>query len=250
MDAYHLTRDAWTEVSAAQNYYHAVQISLGSTFPCVFKVATSLPAADDYEGAPLDSAAVQTIYLDAGEKLYARAIQRSCRLLTEASASLSGALRGMCTYADTEYTSGSPFTPAADQWTNLPNNAGTVLASDLPDGVSLYDEATLKTLFENGDDLCYTVELIGKPTTATATFLSVAMFIGNNRGPLADGRIYSRELSFPKGQNVVRIHTFSTDGWAGADWEANGGIIQVNPNAAIEIYSIRYILKLRNRNPS
>lgn len=150
---------------------------------------------------------------------------------------------GWADYGDTQYTSGSPWLPTVATWNNVPNNAGASLEAELPIDVSeFYDSATGKITGRNGDGLSLTVECVVTPTTAAATYLDMAFFIGGGLGPLGDGRIYQRTLSFPKGQGVARVHSFNVDGYTLGTWQANGAIFQMNPTATIEVYAIRYVL--------
>lgn len=157
-------------------------------------------------------------------------------------------LTGWAEYTDTQYTSGSPWQPTPATWNDVPNNAGSKIETQMPlDITKMYDGATGKILGRNGDGLSITVEFIAKPTTATATFMDFAFFIGNNLGPLGDGRIYQRTLSFPKGQNVERVHSFNVDGYTLGTWEANGAKFQINPTNAVDIYKLRYVLTLNHK---
>jgi len=152
-------------------------------------------------------------------------------------------ITGWANFGDTQYTSGSPWQPTADQWTNVPNNGLDVITSQTPlDVTAFYDTVTSKITGRNLDGLLITVEFIGTPTTATATFLDTAFFIGGGLGPLGDGRIYQRTLSFPKGQGVPRVHSFTVAGYTLGTWETNGAIFQMNPTAALDIYKVRYVL--------
>lgn len=154
-----------------------------------------------------------------------------------------GDVTGWADYSDTEYTEGSPWEPTVDQWNNVPIDALSKIESQLPPDVSeFYNAASGKILGRNGDGLLITAEFIAKPTTATTTYMDVAFFIGNSLGPLADGRIYQRTLSFPKGQNVARVHSLTVGGFTLDTWETNGAIFQMNPTAAVDVYKARLVL--------
>lgn len=148
---------------------------------------------------------------------------------------------GWAVYVDDEYTSGSPFALAGDSvQRTLPNDAASSLTdeSQLPTDVdTFYDEATQKITGRDGDGVLITVELTGRPSTATVTYMEVTVDIGG-----AVGDIYPRTLTFPKGNGVARTHSFTVAGYTLDTWEANGGEIQVASNANIDIYGVRYII--------
>jgi hypothetical protein len=138
-------------------------------------------------------------------------------------------------YVDTQYTSGVPFQPAADQWTNLPNNALAGPRGYEPSVGALFEGG--KILGRTGDSLLITIEMTALPTTAAVTYLDMAINIGGTVG-----RIYPRTFTFPKGQSMPRAFSFTVGAYTLETWEANGGQIQLNPSAAINIYDHRVII--------
>jgi hypothetical protein len=155
----------------------------------------------------------------------------------------ANAYTGWGDYADTQYTEVSPWQPTTGIWEDVPNNALSAIEVQKPLDIStFYDPITSTILGRNGDGLSLTVEFIAKPTTSSTTFLDVAFFIGGSLGPLEDGRIYPRLMSFPKGQGEARPLSFNVDGFTSGTWEANGAKVQMKTNAAIDIYKIRYVL--------
>lgn len=146
-------------------------------------------------------------------------------------------------YTDTQYTDLSPWNPTIGMWNDVPNNALSIIESQKPiDVTTFYDPATGKILGRDGDGVSITVEFIARPTTATATLVEVAFFIGGSLGPLGDGRIYQRTISFPKGQGVIKPESFNVDGYTLGTWQANGAKLQVNNSAAVDIFKIRYVV--------
>lgn len=157
-------------------------------------------------------------------------------------------LSGWGSYEDTQYSSGSPWQPTPGQWNSMPNNAGNSITSQVPlDVSSFYDESTGKITGRNGDGLAITAEFIAVPTSPTTTFLDFAFNIGGSLGPLGDGRIYQRTLSFPKGQGEARVHSFTVVGFTLDTWETNGALLQVYPTASVSIYKQRLVVSRTHR---
>lgn len=158
---------------------------------------------------------------------------------TEVAAPVISDVTGWAVYNDTQYTSGSPFALAGDSvQRTLPNNAASKIETQKPTDVdTFYDAVGQKITGRNGDGILITVELTGRPTTATATFLEVTVDIGG-----AVGDIYPRTMTFPKGNGVPRTHSFTVAGYTLDTWEANGGTVEVASNANIDLYGVRYII--------
>ena len=147
---------------------------------------------------------------------------------------------GWADYLDTQYSSGSPWQPTPDEWTDFPHNSGTTIKTQMPaDLTDLFVGG--KILGRNGDGMFVTVELLCRPTTANVTTLNAAIYIGNNLGPLADGRIYARPNATPKGNGQIQPVTFTTGMFTLDTFEANGGALQFNPNNAIDIWAVRVV---------
>lgn len=151
-------------------------------------------------------------------------------------ASTSAAWSGWGQYQDTQYTQGSPFSLTADTDTILPNNAGSVIESQLPTDVAeLYDGSVITG--RNGDGILITVDMNATPTSVAATALEVWIDIG---APV--GELYRRILTFPKGNGVERAINFSVSGYTLGTWEANGGTVYVRSNGPVDIHAIRYVI--------
>lgn len=147
---------------------------------------------------------------------------------------------GWADYLSTQFTDVSPWQPTPNEWVDFPHNSGATIKTQLPLDVSdLF--ANSKILGRNGDGMFVTVEFLARPTTASQTFLRTAIFIGNNLGPLEDGRIYSRPMSFPKGINEIEAQTFTTGIFTLDTFEANGGSIQFNTTNPIDIWKVRVV---------
>lgn len=144
---------------------------------------------------------------------------------------------GWGSYADGQYTSGSPFALTQDTDTDLPNNAASKLETQLPiDVTKFYDESTTKITGRNGDGLLITKEFKVVPASATNTYIDVWIDIGGSVGEL-----YRRSVTFNKGIQEYNVH-ISYGAYTLDTWEANGGQVRVRSNTNCDIYGIRYVL--------
>lgn len=183
--------------------------------------------------------------LDDNDKIHVTRYDETTGGGTQGSAILAeiNGFTGWSNHNDNTYTEGSPFQPAADEWTAFDSADYTSLETQLPTDVTeLFDKVNSLILGRNGDGINITIELTAKPTTANATYLDTAIDIGGGVG-----RIYPRTLTFPKGQNVARTVSYSFNAYTLDTWEANGGAIVFNPTAAIDIYGLRVILTRQHK---
>lgn len=146
---------------------------------------------------------------------------------------------GWANYADTTYTTGSPFllTTAAGK-VNLPNNAGTVVDSEKPSDITTFYNGTAIT-GQEGDAYSITIEFKVRPTTAASDVrISTTIDIGG-----AVGELYPRDFSLTKGSGVEHYYISSFLYYTLDTWQANGGIVKVQAtNSNVEIYDIRYVI--------
>lgn len=143
---------------------------------------------------------------------------------------------GWAVYSDTVYTSGSPFSVVADTDTVLPNNAGSIVDSQLPEDVDTFYNGTTIT-GRNGDGVTLTVDLVATPSSVAATTLEVWFDIGG-----AVGELYRRIITFPKGTGVDRPLNFTINGYTLGTWETNGATVYVRSNGPLTLHAIRYII--------
>lgn len=143
---------------------------------------------------------------------------------------------GWAQHADTQYTSGSPFSIVADTDTVLPNNNGSVLDTQRPSDVTEFYDGSVIT-GRDGDGLLITVDMVTVPTSAAATAIEIWFDIGG-----AVGELYRRIVTFPKGAGVARPISFTVSAYTLATWEANGATVYVRANGPVNIYDIRYVL--------
>ena len=148
---------------------------------------------------------------------------------------------GWAQYADTQYTSGAPFSITADTDTVLPNNAAQVLESEKPSDVTTFYDGSVIT-GRNGDGITITVDLTATPTSAAATFIELWFDIG---APV--GELYRRIVTFPKGNGVARPVNFTVTGYTLGTWELNGATAYVRANGPVDIHAIRYVITRTHR---
>lgn len=143
---------------------------------------------------------------------------------------------GWASYVDTQYTSGSPFTISPNTDTILPNNAGTVVNSQIPyDIEEFYNGTNRKILGRNGDSLDIMIYFKAVPS-ATNQWLDIWIDIDG-----AIGELYRLTFSFPRGSGVERGILYSLpSAYTLNTWEANGGTVYVRSDASLTIYSINY----------
>ena len=144
---------------------------------------------------------------------------------------------GWASYADTQYTSGSPLAISGNAIVAVPNNAGTVIETQLPpDLTTLYSGGKIRA--KNGDALLLTIDFAGTPSTATETHLDVWLDIGG-----AIGEFYRTTVTFPKGNGATHRFAIALGPYAGATWEANGATVYCQPNANLSLYEVRYMIQ-------
>jgi len=150
---------------------------------------------------------------------------------------------GWAKYSDTVYTSVSPFLLLADTDTILPNNAGTVLDDEKPrDVTSFYTGG--KITGRVGDGILIRVDLAAKPTSAAAEELDIWFDIGDG-----NGKIFPELKTFPKGNGIERLISFTVSGYTLATWTANGATLYVRCNGTVSIYDISYTITRTHRGP-
>lgn len=139
-------------------------------------------------------------------------------------------------YADTAYTSGSPFSLVASIDTKVPNNAGIVIESQLPADITTYYDGVVIT-GKNGDSAWITIDLKALPTNPSTTYIEIWFDIGGSVGEL-----YRRIITFPKGNGVERPINFTVGVYSLDTWETNGATVYCNANNTCDLYDIRYVI--------
>jgi len=146
---------------------------------------------------------------------------------------------GWASYKDTVYTLASPFTILDTTTEPIPNNAGTVLNSQLPNGItSFYNSATGKITPENdGDYYVTTIRLKAQTTAVMGGHLDFGIDIGG-----ALGIIFKETVIFAKGANIEHNFAFVCPGYTAATFVANGGIPKLTAlgGGNVKVYDIEY----------
>lgn len=148
---------------------------------------------------------------------------------------------GWGSYADTQYTSESPFSLPANTDTALPNNKGTTIETYKPKDVTTFYDGSVITGRE-GDGILITVDLIVTPSGPTASSIDLWFDIGG-----AIGELYRRPVSFLKGSGVDNPINFTVSGYTLDTWEANGATVYARANGACTIHGIRYVISRTHR---
>ena len=139
---------------------------------------------------------------------------------------------GWAQYADTLYTSGSPFNLPATTATVLPNNAGNTIETQRPSDVTSFYEGG-KITGRNGDNLDIMIYFKAKPS-AVDQYIDVWIDIGG-----AVGELYRQTFTFPKGVGVERGIMYSlSSAYTLNTWESNGGTVYIESSASAQIYDI------------
>lgn len=159
----------------------------------------------------------------------------------EINATLTYNQTGWAQYDDTQYTNLSPFTVTSGSKVTLPNNAGSVIESQMPTDISeMYDESNQIITGRNGDGLALIVEFKASPLmNVTGGRVRVTIDIGGSVG-----EIYPFEFLLTRGVGVEHYVLYSVASAYTLDtWEANGGTVKVECiGTGANIYDIRYVL--------
>jgi len=149
---------------------------------------------------------------------------------------------GWAVYQDTAYTIGSPFTILTGVTSTLPNNAGTVINTQIPTGVtSYYDNATNKiTPANNGDYYTTTIRFKATTTAPTAGYFDFGIDIGG-----ALGVQFKETKIFAKGAGIEHNFSVVVPMYSGATFIANGGLVKITSgNGNMSVYDINYHVDL------
>lgn len=141
---------------------------------------------------------------------------------------------GFQTFIDDNYTLANPLVILQGN-TEVINVSDGVTVNELPTGVSsFYDPLTSKILPQNINDAYnFTIGFQG-----TSTSNNGGGTIGFDIGG-AFGQIFKRSFRFPRGTGVVHDFYFSSQGYSGATFLANGAIPKIESNVgASSIFNI------------
>jgi len=204
----------------------------GGSFDFTFKIVMKANA--------LSSSADKTIYVDGFKIEYNDKNLGLPTAYTEPSelANVKDVMGlGWASYVDTAKTVGAPFTIAEGVTSTLPNNAGTVIDTYIPTGVTaFYDQATSKITPENvGDYYSFAIRFKAKNTNI-AGYFDFGIDIGGSLGI-----IFKETQLFLKGANTEQAFSITCNGYSLDTFIANGGLIKINAILGdLSIYDIQY----------
>lgn len=144
---------------------------------------------------------------------------------------------GWAQYADTDYTSESPFSANDGVEVALPNNAGTGITDFLPTGVAALYDPILQRITPKaiGDYQTITVRFKARASVASS-YLDFGIDIGGSQGV-----IFRETKVFAKGADVEHSFAFVVPGYSLNSFVTNGGQVKVTPGGGdVELYGIEY----------
>jgi len=136
---------------------------------------------------------------------------------------------GWALYSDNAFTSGSPFVVPAGDTLTLPINAGSIINTYLPDGVSSFWSVADSTITPETVGDGYTVRVSFKAeNTSVSGYFTTAIDISNTATP---NWVTSRVRSFPKGANTAHNYSSTDQVFTLGTFVANGGKIKIVSDA-------------------
>jgi len=156
--------------------------------------------------------------------------------LTTVTSDAPKRLLGWASYTDTNFTLSAPFTLSDGIKVTLPNNAGTVINSYLPFGItSFYNNATSKiTPATVGDGYQISVRFVANPS-AVNTYLSFGIDIGSGTD------IFQQTVILPRGAGAPNPVNVELQGYALNTFLANGGLVKLTAvGGNVQIYSVEF----------
>lgn len=146
---------------------------------------------------------------------------------------------GWAQYVDTVYTVSNKFVIAQGSTLDLPNNAGTVIDTYLPEGVStFYNSGTTKIMPAAIGDF-YTIRINFSVSNDNVNGLAeLDLDIGG-----AQGVILRRNITFPKGANTEIPYSSTNLIFTLDTFVANGGQLQIASDTGdTSIWDIQYVI--------
>ena len=235
----------WVRVFAPTQLDQIASMKLGSNATILATTNPDKPPRDYVDGRPLNQAEGASDFdVPAGHGLYVRCIShRSCDVWVEQAAvpvsnTDLAAMSGWASYVDTEYTEENPLELGSNrQWTELPNNAGFVIDSQLPSDIdSFYEDG--KITGRSGDGVGIAIRFKMQASTNGLVAFNTGVDIGGDFGV-----IFETNHTPPKGRNTEQPITHSFQGYQLDTWEANGGVVKIAPRNAIRVYDIQFFIQ-------
>lgn len=150
---------------------------------------------------------------------------------------------GYAVYRDTEYVEGNEFRVEASVWTPIPNNAGSVFDTHLPDDIdALYDAATQRLLIKrSGDQMGFRIDLNVRPSVSGVRCL-LGIDIGGSQGVFA-------KKSFVLGEaGVAEDHSETiAPAFGGDTFLSNGGQVVLYTPHPVDIFGVVYLCSVESQ---
>ena len=144
---------------------------------------------------------------------------------------------GWARYGDTTYTSGSPFTVTAGTLVDLPNDAGSVINSQIPSGITAFYDGTVITPENSGDFYDLSIRLTTESSVNEGT-IRLTVDIGGDQGEIVSD---ARRLG--RGTGAANQLTFAFGVFTLDTFIANGGTVRVEAiDGDQSIYDIVYVI--------
>lgn len=146
---------------------------------------------------------------------------------------------GWVEYIDNQYNTSNRLTVNSLQ--ALPNNAASIRGQEKPVDIIDFYNGTHVLAREAGDSIGIRIRFDAEPQ-ATNTYCEMYMDIGG-----AVGQLPMRLITFPKGQGVEQIVTFTNVEYQLDTWKEHGGIIEMECSNDVEIWDIQTTISMIHR---
>lgn len=149
---------------------------------------------------------------------------------------------GWARYGDTTYTSGNPFVLAEGATVDLPNDAGSVITSQLPSGVTAFYDGTVITPENEGDFYDLSIRFTTQSSVNEGT-IRLTVDIGGTQG-----EIVSDVRRLGRGSGINNQLTFAFGVFTLDTFIANGGTVRVESiDGEQSIFDIVYVISRTHR---
>lgn len=143
-------------------------------------------------------------------------------------------------YADTQYTDVSPFVVNAGVFTALPNNKGSVIESQLPDGTTTLYNGSRMTPDASGDGYILRVGFKAACSSNNGGFILSGDISATGDGSIP---IFTESVRVLRGANTPQTYSVSANIYSLNTFLANGAAINFEAvTGNFEIYDIVYVI--------
>lgn len=232
MPAYSVNSREWTQIADASSVDRTAAVTQLNS--AALRVVSGETAEQDNAITLNDEDGIaRNVLCPAGQKLWAKSIERASRVNIEFAAGAAPDGTGWASYNDTDSVEQNPFFLPKNQDMKLPNNGLAGVRSQEPQGIKLYDAG--KITGREGDALILTVAFQCDVIPKKNCDLTLWLTIGGGFGPLRPQkqRIFDRD-PYP----VLWCSGVYTLGV----WESNGGDFMVRASQNCNIWDIEYLV--------